>query len=267
MGNRFEHLEFDEQPERLDAQQQQQAQQQQAGILGAAAMDRHAYYQRAVQTFQRGEFEKALRYFTRTLELDRSFVPAWVGQVQMLIELEELREADLWADKALELFKGNGDLLSARAVAKARKGKRADALSSSDAALRARGASAYRWLARGEVLLASAGSQADSCFERAMLEADADWFTGLWSARIYRRYGWHTNALVAARKATEAAPQAPFTWYVRGLCERDLAFGAYAASLQRALELDATYIPARKALRESAGAPWLVRVIRRMRGA
>ena len=27
------------------------------------------------------------RCFTRTLELDRSFVPAWVGQVQMLIEM------------------------------------------------------------------------------------------------------------------------------------------------------------------------------------
>ena len=67
----------------------------------------------------------------------RRHVPAWVGQVQMLVELGELHEADLWADKALELFRDNGELPSAKAVARARLGRAADALQCSDAGLRA----------------------------------------------------------------------------------------------------------------------------------
>jgi tetratricopeptide (TPR) repeat protein len=263
---RFQHLEFDDQPLRLDLETEQEQLQKPGGVLNAAAMDRHAYHERALQALQRGEFEPALKFFTRTLELDRTFVPAWVGQVQMLIELEELREADLWAQKALDLFRDQGDLLSARAVAQARRKERQAAMGASDAGIAARGASAYRWLARGEVLLAC-GNAADSCFDRAMLEPDADWYTGLWAARIYRRYGRHTNALVLARKATETAPQAPFTWYIRGLCERDLAISAYATSLERALEVDATFLLARKALRDPASAFWLTRLFRRIRGS
>jgi hypothetical protein len=40
--------------------------------------------------------------------------------VQMLVMLGEHREARLWADKALELFSNNGELLAAKAQACAR---------------------------------------------------------------------------------------------------------------------------------------------------
>src|SRR5512133_3943350 len=100
-----------------------------------------------------------------------------------------------------------------------------------------------------------------------MLEPDADWFTSVWAARIYRRYGRHTNAMVLSKKATEQAAHSPYAWYVRGLCERDLAFGSFRKSLERALELDGMFQPARTALRETAGASWLTRMFRRVRGA
>lgn len=268
MGNRFEHLEFDDGSLHREQQQEQQEQRREKreapGVLQSAPMDRHAYHQRAVQAFHRGEFEQAMRYFTRTLELDRAFVPAWVGQVQMLIELDEVREADLWANKALELFREHGDLLAAKAVARVRLRDRKGAMACSDASVAARGTSAYRWLARGEVLLAGDQPQAGSCFERAVLEPDADWFTEVWVARLYRRYGRHTNALVAAKKGTERAPHAPFAWYIRGLCERDLAL-SYRTSLERALEIDNGFVLARVALRAPAGASWVQRWLRRMR--
>lgn len=267
MGNRFEHLEFDDESLRRTEQEQQQPQasNERPGVLSSAAMDRHAYYDKALEAFHRGEFERALRSFTRTLELDRAFVPAWVGQVQMLIEMGELREADLWADKALELFKSNGDLLSAKAVARAHKGDRSVAMATSDAGLAARGSSAYRWLARGDVLLACNASTVEPCFERAFLEPDADWFTFIWAARIYRRYNRHTNAMVAARKGSEAAPHAPYAWYIRGLCERDLAFASCAHCFERAIELDGTFHLARSALREGVKVSWLRRMVRRVR--
>lgn len=262
-GNRFDHLEFEEPVHQPISQTVGQSQE---GVLASAPMERHAYHDRAIQAFHRGDFEQAMRYFTRTLELDRGFVPAWVGQVQMLVELGELREADLWADKALELFHENGELLATKAVARARlKDKRA-ASACSDAAISARGSSAYRWLARGEAMLAYGASDVGACFDRAMLEPDADWFTRLWIGRIYRHYHRPTQALVAARQATEEAPHAPFAWYIRGLCERDLAMTSSRKSLERAIELDGTYLRARTALRERSDASWLKRVISRLRG-
>lgn len=257
MPDRFNHLEFDE-------PRQQKTQQQ--GVLQSAPMDRHAYYDKAIQAFQRGDFEQALRFHTRTLELDKAYAPAWVGQVQMLIELDECREADLWATKALDLFRDNGDLIAARAVAKVRLGDRKMAMGLSDAAVAARGSSAWRWLGRAEVLLAMNRPQAAACFERAMQEQDADWSTRLSSARIYRRYRQYTNAMLAARASTDLAPHAPYAWYIRGLCERDLAVGGYRSSFERALELDAGYAPAGAALRERAGSSVLTRWIRRLRG-
>ncbi len=263
MADRFEHLEFDDESLRLRTEQQRQ---EQPGVLASEPMETHAYHERAIRAFQRGEFEQALRYFTRTLELDRAFVPAWVGQVQMLIELNELREADLWADKALELFRDQGELLSAKSVARTRLHDVRAALRFSDSALAARGSSAYRWLARGEALLASEQAQATACFDRAMIEPDADWFTRLWVGRLYRMYGNHTQALMAARQATEQAPHAPYAWYIRGLCERDLALGDYRSSLKHALEVDPTFVMARVALREPASDSWFKRWYRRVRG-
>jgi tetratricopeptide (TPR) repeat protein len=51
-----------------------------------------------------GFYETALKYYSRALEQDRSQVDGWLGQVQMLVLLEEYPEAELWARKALELF-------------------------------------------------------------------------------------------------------------------------------------------------------------------
>src|SRR5689334_12227259 len=69
-----------------------------------------------------GLFEGALRYYSRALELDKSLVTGWVGQVQMLVALGEYPEAELWSRKALELFKNNAELLAARAQALCRTG-------------------------------------------------------------------------------------------------------------------------------------------------
>ena len=44
-------------------------------------------------------------------------VAGWVGQVQMLVQLQEYPEADLWSRKGLELFPNNGELLAGRAQA------------------------------------------------------------------------------------------------------------------------------------------------------
>ena len=68
-------------------------------------------------------FENALRMYSRTLENDSTIAAAWVGQVRMLIALEEYPEAELWSGKALERLRNHADLLAGRAQASCRLGE------------------------------------------------------------------------------------------------------------------------------------------------
>jgi Flp pilus assembly protein TadD len=112
-----------------------------------------SYYQgEAKAAFENGEFERALRLYGKVLEFNPNGAAAWTGQVRMLIELGEFREAKLWADKALERFPNEPELLAAKAVALGRSGDLLGALAFSDAwrhALRLAGARRCAAGARG----------------------------------------------------------------------------------------------------------------------
>src|SRR2546423_1623737 len=84
--------------------------------------DAQYYLGEARGAFEGGRFEEALRGYAKVLEFDPHCAAAWTGQVRMLIELHEFREAKLWADKALETFPNDAELLAAKAVALARSG-------------------------------------------------------------------------------------------------------------------------------------------------
>ena len=75
------------------------------GLQQKAVVKDEAYYlAEARAAFENGDFELALRAFCKVLEFNPQNAAAWTGQVRMLIELGEYREAKLWADKALERF-------------------------------------------------------------------------------------------------------------------------------------------------------------------
>ena len=90
----------------------------QAGLV----KDEAYYFAEAETAFQNGNFESALRLYAKVLEYNPQKAPAWTGQVRMLIELGQIREAKLWADKALEHFPSEPELLAAKAVALGRSG-------------------------------------------------------------------------------------------------------------------------------------------------
>src|SRR3990172_11080047 len=121
-----------------------------------------------------GHFENALRNYSRALERNRSNVIAWGGQVRMLVHLNECPEAELWSRKALELFPHHGDLLAGQAQAVCRTGDLQRAKELCDGSLTCAKESAYRWIVRGEILLAGGQTAADHCFQKA-LSVDADW--------------------------------------------------------------------------------------------
>jgi tetratricopeptide (TPR) repeat protein len=203
-----------------------------------------------------GQYENALRFYSRALEADRSLVKGWLGQVQMLIMLDELPEAELWSKKALELFPSNGELFAAQAQAVCRQGGFGRAASLSDGSLKQSGDSSYRWLVRGEIMVARKQDTDRHCFDKAQ-QLDADWLTPLEISLIYLHYGRPSKALGRAQRAVEKAPDQYYAWYVQGICQIRLEHAQQARqSFARCLELSPRHADATARLVELDHRRW-----------
>ncbi len=215
-----------------------------------------------------GQYEAALRYYSRALESDKSLVVGWLGQCQMLVELGEHKEAELWSRKALEMFPNNGELLAAQAQAMCRDGDTEAAVAMCDGAIKQRGQSPYRWLVRGETMLASGLDPSRHCFDKAV-QLDADWLIPLEIARIYLYHNQPGHGLTRVRDATEKAGDQPYAWFIFGQCQYELGmFRPAGISLQRCLQLRPQFGEAHELLTKLAqGGGWtLKRIWRRIFG-
>jgi tetratricopeptide (TPR) repeat protein len=184
--------------------------------------DEAFYLAQARNDFENGDYESGLRHYSKVLEFNPQNASAWTGQVRMLIELGEFREAKLWADKALERFPHEPELLAAKAVALGRSGDLAGALAFSDASIEERGDTPYIWLARGDVLLAREEHRADFCFEKALQLAAADWFITWLAARIRHYYEQFALALKLFQRAMELNSAHFRIWLEMGQCQQAL---------------------------------------------
>ncbi len=200
-----------------------------------------AYYRaEARAAFENGDFEHALRLYAKVLEFNPNAPDAWTGQVRMLIELGQCREARLWADKALERFPRDAELLAAKAVALARSGDLQGALAFSDSAIEERGDTPYVWLSRGDVLLAGKEGRADYCFEKALLLAPRDWFIAWLGARIRYYYRQFVLALRLLQQAVELNATHFLLWLELGRCQQALGLAGPARhSFEQARQLNA----------------------------
>ncbi len=239
--SRFTNLEF-------GGESENQSQQPKAMVK-----DEAYYFAEARSAFENGNFESALRLFSKVLEFNPQNAAAWTGQVRMLTELDELREAKLWADKALERFPHEPELLAAKAVALGRSGDLPGAMAFSDAAIEERGDSPYVWLARGDVLLAREERRADYCFEKALLLAPKDWFISWLAARIRFYYEQFTLALQLLQQAVEWNAGHFFLWLELGRAQAALGLVRPAeTSFTQAVQLNPQCIEGTQALRELA---------------
>ena len=252
---RFDRLEFGSNSDGSPARQRKIDQDQ----------DERSWLVKADAERRKGQFENALRYYSRALEHDRSLVTGWLGQVRMLVQLEEGPEADLWCRKALEVFPGNGELLAARAQALCRVGDRKQANALSDASMTAAGSSAFRWSVSGEVMLASGQSVDVHCFDKA-LQLDADWMVPLEASLAYSHHGVASRAHLRARQAVERGPDQFYAWYVSGYAAMQMDMNHQAErDFERCLELCPGYEPAKQRLVDMAHQKWSVaRTVRRI---
>jgi tetratricopeptide (TPR) repeat protein len=218
----------------LGGESEDQSQEQQTALV----KDEAYYLNEARAAFENGNFEQALRFYSKVLEFNPQNAAAWTAQVRMLIELCEFREARLWADKALERFPREPELLAAKAVALARGGDLQGALAFSDASIEERGDTPYVWLARGDVLLARAEHRADYCFEKALLLAPRDWFVAWLGARIRLYYRQFVLALNLLQQAIEWNAGHFLLWLECGQCQQALGLvGAAKHSFLQAQQL------------------------------
>jgi Flp pilus assembly protein TadD len=186
------------------------------------------YLTEAQAAFENGNFESALRLFSKVLEFNPQNASAWTGQVRMLIELGEFGEARLWADKALEKFPREPELLAAKAVALARSGDLQGALAFSDSSIEEQGDTPYIWLARGDVLLARKEARADFCFEKALAFAPKDWFLAWLIGRIRFYYCQFALAAKFLLQAVELNSGHFLLWLELGRCQHALGLAGPA---------------------------------------
>jgi len=215
------------------------------GRARSSAKGAEHYLAEAQGAFESGDFEQALRFYGRVLEYNPNCAAAWTGQVRMLIELQRLDEAKAWADKAVERFPRESELLAAKAVVLGRLGDLQAALTFSDAAIEEQGNTPYVWLARGDVLLARQEKQADFCFGKALAMAARDWLGHWLASRIHSFYDKFSLALKYAQQALALAPSRAVVWLQLGYCQQGLGlFGAAQHSFLQARQLDPRRAPA-----------------------
>jgi len=212
------------------------------------------YFQKeAIRYWLAGDFEIALRNFSRSLEQNSAFYPGWLGQVLMLIELGEYKEAAVWVDKALEMFPDHPELLAAKAVACARDGRMEQAIAYSDNSITKENLSSAVWLARAEVLLDRKSSVAQNCISKAISAAapgEDGAMVRLQAGRLLNRKGEFASAMQYLRKVTDELPASALAWYELGYCQARLGRPEAASSFEQAMKLHQGWTAPAEALRK-----------------
>ena len=237
--SRFENLEFgDAKPRPI-----------RTGADGTPTRSAGYFLEEAEKLYLAGDFEQALRNYSRALEQNAAEYEGWFGQVRMLIELGEYEEALLWANKALELYPEHPDLLASKSVASTRTGDLEKAMAYTDNALSQRGATPYVWLARAEALLKRGSATATHCVSNAVAAAgNAAPRVELEAGRTLLRAGHCAPALGHLRKAVGFLPHSALAWLELGRCQAALGFPEAAMTLSQCLTLRPNWRPAQAAL-------------------
>lgn len=251
---RFTHLEFDDSSRSPDSSGK-----------GEAVRDETYFNHRAIQSFLHGDYESALRNYSRALEVNSTFFDGWVGQIWMLIELGEYPEALIWADKAMESFPEHPELLAAKAVACLRDAKFEKAKAYSDNSISKDNVGPRVWLARAEVLLQSKSRIAENCLSKAMaLSGDESDLVRLEAGRLLRKYGHYSAAVEYLQEAARLFPKSAMAWYELGYCQLRLGFSHAAISFEQCLLLHPHFKDAREMLNDAKNAGFFRRLIGRL---
>lgn len=234
---RFSQLEFDESNKEPQNQN------------GLPVRDTAYFYREAIRSRLAGDFELALRNYSRMLEKNNMVFEGWQGQSLMLIELGEYKEAIVWINKALELFPQQGDLYAARAVAYHRDLIKDKAIESSDLSVGMENQSAYVWLARAEIMYGRKSSIAENCLSKAISMAGKEaGIIKLECARLMRKHGKYSAAIEYLNDVVKIFSKSALAWYELGCCQSALGLSSAKSALEQSVALSPQWNAPRREL-------------------
>lgn len=200
--------------------------------------DQGHYIAEAETAFYEGEYQKALRLYSRAMQVDQSSIEPWIGQVLCLVELKQNREAAVWALRSLELFPEDPRLISVQGLTYALNGTIKRALACSDYAIsQPVPASAFVWAVRGHILSLADNQNAGFCFDKAMeVRQKEDWRTPLKIGLLLLGEKKWSRAAEFLQVAAQVNPRSPYIWKKLGYAKERLgmsqpALEAYQAAL------------------------------------
>lgn len=213
--------------------------------------DAHQCFIKGDEEYFVGNFEKSIKYYSKSLQLENSRIDAWIGQINALIAIRQYKEADLWAGQGLMLFPENADLIALRGVTYALKGFLKRAIGSSDFSLN-KGNSPTVWISRGEILLIAQNKNSFFCFEKAMeLGGSNDWKIPMQIGMIFHRHRMYSSALKYLTKAGSFNSTNFYLWYLIARCNYHLDFKEKAnAAVKRAIEINPNFSLSKNTLKE-----------------
>lgn len=225
------------------------------------AFDFAHYLEQARAAQACGAFQASLRLYGRALEEDRGRAEAWLGQVQVLLDMGQPEEAATWMEQAGRVLGEVPGLLALRALAAVAAGRLDDARQWSDRAMREGSDQPEVWLSRAAVVYASGNGKVarmnlDKAWERA---------PGAPTARRCGEVALDMGDLATARswldKADRLDPDNALVALRLGVMHErtgDLALARH--HLERALQLEPRLAPARLALDDLDGRGPLARL-------
>ena len=221
--------------------------------------DRHFYH---------GEYQAAMRAYSRSMQVDHSAIEPWVGQILALIKMKQNREAAMWALRGTELFPEDARLASLQGLTLALTGSRQRAIACSDFAMaRENGGSPFDWAIRGQILSQGDNANAVFCYDKARdLSPGGDWqLMALIGDFLLQEKKW-ARGLEFLKAAVEINPANPWLWKRYGFANEQLAFtqAAYSA-YQAALNINPNDREANDSLQRLGNVSLATRLWRRMK--
>jgi tetratricopeptide (TPR) repeat protein len=218
---------------------------------GEPIRDAAYFHREALRYWLSGDYELALRNYSRVLEKNNTVFDAWAGQVLMLIELGEYHEACVWADKAMELFPEHPELLALKAVACARNAKMDKAAAYSDNSIGKENLTPRVWLARAEVFLNRKNPVAENCISKALSAAgNLAPIIKLEAGRLLRKRGNYAAAIDYLNDVLKVFPKSALVWYELGCCQAELGRSEAAATLEQSIKLRPDWDQPREAFKQ-----------------
>ena len=235
----------------------------------SADYDQGHYLSEGDKYYYDGEYQKALRYFSRAMQVDQSSVEAWIGQVKCLVVLKQYKEASIWVLRGLELFPEDPRLVSLQGLTYALNGTIKRAIGCSDYAMsRPTPATAFIWAVRGHILSLADNQNAAFCFDKAMEVRDKeDWRTPLEIGLLLLHERKWSRAVSFLQIAAQANQKNRFLWKKLGYANERLGLGQAAhEAYTAALHLNAGDREAEHALRNLTTTSLPIRLWRRLTG-